>query len=353
MHPFVAIVCMGYIFSFFVIFSKIDKKFLFLILLILIILADGLRWEMGIDWASYKRMFDQLVMPGVELGFRFYVWLLASVTNNYSIFLFLTAIIIYVGNLGLLFYSTRSLIAVTYVLSILPWYSGSMRQFMASAFVVAAMHALTLGKKRRFLFLILMGSSFHITAILLLPSLFLYGLHPMYVIFLLLVSFPISIFFFRFLGNLGPLLDIIFASEKDFTASFGSTEGVNPVLGTLRKIYSFSIPIFLTVTSHRVLSSKKIIFFAGLSLFSFLMYLIGVNYMALLASRMDYYFSVLTFAFFIGFLDSKLKSRTNRVVLLLFVMSLSAISYSRMTELSLFYPYSSVFYNTDLGREMY
>jgi hypothetical protein len=357
MHPYVAIVCMGYIFSFLVIFSKIDKKVLFLILLISIILVDGLRWEMGVDWESYKAMFDKHVMTGVEFGFRLYVQLMSSVTNNYSIFTFLTAIIVYVGNLGLLFYSTRSLVAVTFVLSTLPWYSGSMRQFIASGFVVGALYALTLGKKWRFLLLILMGSSFHITAFLMIPFLFFYGLHPLYVIFLLLVSFPITIFLFRFLDDLGPLLEIVFGSEKNFSARLnqngGATEATNPVLGFLRKIYSFSVPIFFAVTSSRILGNKKILFYGGVSTFSFLMYIIGVNYMQLLASRMSYYFSVLAFSFFIGFLDRELKGRTNRVVLLLFVISLSAITYTRMSEFSLFYPYSSVFYNTNLSRELY
>jgi len=357
MHPYVAIVCMGYIFSFLVIFSKIDKKVLFLILLISIILVDGLRWEMGVDWESYRLWFYGKPMTGVEFGFRFYVQLISSLTNNYSIFIFLTAIIVYVGNLGLLFYSTRSLVAVTFVLSTLPWYSGSMRQFIASGFVVGALYALTLGKKWRFLLLILMGSSFHITAFFMIAFLYFYGLHPLYMIFLLLVSFPIIIFLFRFLGDLGPLLEIVFASEKDFSnrlnVNEGASEATNPVLGFLRKVYSFSVPIFFAVTSSRILGNKKILFYGGVSAFSFLMYVVGVNYMQLLASRMSYYFSVLAFSFFIGFLDRELKGRTNRVVLLLFVISVSAITYSRMTEFSLFYPYSSVFYNTNLGRELY
>jgi hypothetical protein len=352
-HPFVAIVCIGYFFSILAIFTKIDKKILLLILLVLIIVADGLRWEMGVDWNSYKIMFDTSRMSGIEFGFRFYVSLMSLVTNNYSIFIFITSIIIYVGNVGLLYYSTKSLVAVTYVLSILPWYSGSMRQFIATAFVVGAMHALTLGEKWKFLWLILIGSSFHITAFLMMPFLFFYGLQPLYVIFIFLASFPITIFFFRFLDDLGPLIDIVFASEKDFASRLVQAKGANPVLGSLRKIYSLSVPIFFAVTSSRILISKKVLFFGSLSLFTFLTYLVGVNYMQVLAGRMDYYFSVLAFSFFIGFLDNKLKGRTNRLVLLLFVMSLSAISYSRMTELSLFYPYSSVFYNTDLSRELY
>ncbi|MDC3106261.1 EpsG family protein [Gammaproteobacteria bacterium] len=335
------------------IFTRANKSFLFIILLLLIIGADGLRWEMGVDWLSYKKMFETNLMPGIEFGFRYYVLLLSSLTDNYSVFIFITSVIIYLGNLGVLYYSTRSLLAVSFVLSILPWYAGSMRQFLAASFFALALHFLLKKEKLKFLAWTFLASSFHITAFLLIGILFLYGLHPVYILIILLLSFPLTITLFGYLGALGSLLEIVFASEKDFARRLVVTGDVNPLLGALRKVYSFSLPCVLLISNKRLWSDKKVIFLGSVSLFTFLIYLIGVNYMQILAGRMDYYFSVLIFSFFIGFIDGQLKSSFNKLLLLVFVISLSAVSISRLTEFPLFYPYSSVFYNIDLDRELY
>ena len=83
-HPFVLICSLGYLFAFLsIIFPNKKRESLsFVILLILIILADGLRWQMGIDWDSYKKMFDTYLMPGVEFGFRSYIFAITYFTNN-------------------------------------------------------------------------------------------------------------------------------------------------------------------------------------------------------------------------------------------------------------------------------
>jgi hypothetical protein len=353
MHPFLFIIYLGFAFAFLSIFTKVNKFNLFIILLLLIIGADGLRWEMGVDWENYKRMFETNNMPGIEFGFKFYVLFLSSLTDKYSVFIFITSVIIYLGNLGALYYSTRSLLAVSFVLSILPWYAGSMRQFIAMSFVSLAINFLLKKKRLKFITITLFASSFHITAFLMILIMFLHGLHPVITLMIFVASFPIMIIFFQYLGSLGALLEVVFASEKDFASRLATTEATNPLFGSLRKVYTFSLPLTLMVTNKKLRSNTTMVFLGSVSLFTFLIYLIGVNYMQILASRMDYYFSVLTFSFFIGFLDTELKNKFNKLVLLIFVISLFLVSQSRMTEFELFYPYSSIFYNTDLGRELY
>ena len=354
-HPFVLIFCLGYLFVFISILSPNKKReiLFFAILLILIVLADGLRWEMGVDWKSYKKMFDTGLMPGVEFGFRWYVQLISSFTSEYSIFIFITALLIYFGNLIILYKDTHSLLAVSFVLSILPWFSGSMRQFIATAFVSAALVALPKMNKKHFIFLILMGTIFHLSAFLLMPIIFMYGVSPIIIFIIFILCFPITVYLFNFLGSLGQMLDFLFASEKDFTHHLGNDQQVNPLLGTLRKFYSLTLPFFITVFSPQLLSNKKIVFYGGMSIFTFVIYFLGINYMQILSSRLDYYFSVLALSFLIGHVDKSITRRSNKIFLAVFVISLSIVSYTRMTEFSLFYPYSSIFYNEDLERELY
>ena len=355
LHPFVLICFLGYFFSLISIISP-NKKielFYFYALLILIIVFDGLRWEMGIDWNSYKKMFDTGLMPGVELGFRSLVQFVSSITSNYSVFIFISAVIIYVGNLVILYKNTKSLLAVSFVLSILPWFSGSMRQFIATVFVSAAFVALTQHKKKNFLIFLLLGSLFHISAFLLSPIIFLYGSSVLSILIVFLISFPLTVYLFNFLGLLGQYLDFLFLSEKDFTHHLGNDQAVNPLLGSLRKLYSLSLPFLIVIFSPKLRENKIIVFYAGISIFTFLAYFLGINYMQILSSRLDYYFSVLALSFLIGHVDKSITRKSNKIFLAIFVISLSVVSYTRMTEYSLFYPYSSIFYNENLERELY
>lgn len=55
----------------------------------------------------------------------------------------------------------------------------------------------------------------------------------------------------------------------------------------------------------------------------------------------------------IGLLDKSFNTKGNRLFLFFFVASLVGVFYYRLEFMDLFHPYSSIFYNYDLHRDLY
>ena len=63
------------------------------VIISLLIIFDGLRWEMGTDWEAYYSHFSVVKYQSrsnFELGFIWYPRLIRNITGNYSIYLFIT-----------------------------------------------------------------------------------------------------------------------------------------------------------------------------------------------------------------------------------------------------------------------
>ncbi len=98
--------------SFFVLLSilpgklnRVSKLAIFGIVLFFI-LADGLRWQMGTDWQSYKDNYDLIqekFTPGFDIGFEYFTLFMNSIHNNYSLYLFVISFFIF----GVLFYKFK------------------------------------------------------------------------------------------------------------------------------------------------------------------------------------------------------------------------------------------------------
>ena len=76
-----------------------------------LVFHDGFRWETGCDWIPYSRYFDKLFVdytlenPTFEIGYFLFLAPIRLVTDNYSVYLIIHAIVFY----GLIFYTVFKL----------------------------------------------------------------------------------------------------------------------------------------------------------------------------------------------------------------------------------------------------
>ncbi len=330
---------------------------IFWILVILLLIFDGLRWEMGTDWNPYYKIFiladtyvDAGKPPGFEHGYIYYNSLIRFFTDNYSYFLFITTAFIYIG----IFYAVAkitnySLLSLFYLFSTLPWYSGSLRQMMASVFFVFALKAVIDRKVYVFFACIIVGALFHTSIIVFMPIYILYGLSAAILVFIYGLLVVISIYSRQLIYLLDYLIS--FYTDRSYAHRIGGTLAQsNPVLGMTRKILTV-IGVYFFVHPIRYIKnidschSDKIKFLLFLVSLSPILYYIGTYHIDHVSSRLDIYISILSLAMLIGVLDTTLKTKVRRVLLFFFVIVLSAIFYYRLEYMNLFHPYSSIFYN--------
>jgi hypothetical protein len=153
------------------------KRALYLLAYLLLIFQVGLRWETGTDWDHYLAQFEAVTdfsstapsLSSPEYGYNISVWLIKSISSNYSVFLLLHAAIFF----ALVFNSIGRYTGIL-CLPLMLFYAetmgvmGSNRQLIAVAIGFFGLRYLYDGQIYRFLFFVALACMFHTSAIILL-----------------------------------------------------------------------------------------------------------------------------------------------------------------------------------------
>ena len=341
-------------------FDVKNKKLLFFLIILPISLLDGLRWEMGADWVSYYSYFtDDSYSVSFDPGFILYTEIIKGFTDNYSVYLLITSLFIYIGIFyGVFRITDGSFIALFYLIGTIPWYSGSMRQMMACVFFVWAFKAVIDRKPIHYSVLMLLGILFHVTVIVFAPMYLIYGMSTVFYVLLFAMLITVSSFTDKMLFILENVMRM-YGFDKNMATYLGGTyELSNPILGFLRKILTLSgLFVFTLISKSSVMVDSvkwdKLKFSLVLSSLSILFYYIGTYKISHVSSRLDIYTGIIVTSILIGFIDKSLAKKSNRILFYLFVLSLVGVFYYRLLWMDLFHPYSSIFYNYDLNRELH
>ncbi len=338
------------------------KKSFFWAFIFILIIFDGLRWQMGTDWFSYYNYFqiaNNYFSPRFEPGFMLYTRLIRSFTENYSVYLLITTSAIYIGIFYTVFKITKfSLLSLFFLTGTIPWYSGSLRQLMASIFFTIALKAVIERKLKYYIILMLLGITFHVTNLAFLPMYWLYGMTTS-----MFLTIFVSLFAILSLMELKysyfDILIHIFDPGKSIENRIGGTLAEShPAFGLLRKVLTLIGYIYFWNRS-KLFSNKdkpdqaKVKFFLYMTSFSVAFYIIGTYYISLFSSRLDIYTGIICASVLTGLLETSFKSKQTRVLLFVFVLILVIIFYSRLQMMDLFHPYSSIFYNINYHRALY
>lgn len=337
-------------------------QIIFWMFILCLIVFDGLRWEMGTDWTSYfsyfknAHVYDQ---PGFEHGFLLYTYIIRNLTDNYSVYLLITTAFIYIGIFYTVFKITNySFLSIFFLTAVIPWYSGSLRQMMACVFFTLAIKSTMDKKLLHFIVLSIMGLLFHTTMIVTFPIYWIYGLSFL-ALTIIFFSLAVGSIFSKQLILILDWVVNFYGFNRSYSARLGGgLELSQPILGFLRKFITLSGLLYFSYLTYRVHNIHKdqwdkIKLTLFLSSLSVIFYYIGTFHIDHVSSRLNIYTGIISTAILVGLLDKSLNKKSNRILLYVFVWALQIVLYSRLELMSLFHPYSSIFYNYELHRILF
>jgi hypothetical protein len=257
--------------TFFYIFTFFSLLFLFSVLR---------RLDIGNDTLSYKKIFDNVILlgintnPEIERGFLFFVYLFTLFSKDYYSFIFLYSAIIY---LALLFfiskYSTNKFITILlFFLLFFSAYFNLFRQILAISIAFYSFESARKGKWILFVSSFLIAFTFHSSSLIILIFPFLFSIK---------FNYLSTIFLF--------IISIIFVVQRDFIVDlFVYVSGSDFYIQTDFAISTF-FNLFLAILVHFFFllflsdskisnSNKKIVnFYSWASTFSLVLSLFGLH----------------------------------------------------------------------------
>lgn len=348
--------------------SKRIKKWMIYIVLFLFVVQVGLRWETGTDWDYYLAHFEAIdnflsvlfYMPqGYEIGYSISVLLFKKISQNYSFYLIIHALVYYYLIIKSFHRYTPYLF-----LSLLMFYSltmgimGSNRQLIALAICVYSIKFILERKPFLFFLFIIIAISFHNTAAIFIIYYFLNREIKLKSLILLIGgSFIIGntllgINLFNYLGE--KIGGVIY-----YKALFYTQEGLASdselkltLIGLFKRI------VFLSVFYYNRKKISELLPFYNIMLNGYIVgiaiYFLFKDILIVMVSRGSIYFTVMESLL----ITSQLllyKSKKNKTVFLLMLLVFSILFFYQSIAAypDLFLPYKGVFINTDYSRFMY
>ncbi len=351
-------------------FFRINKKLQLILLTIAFVILSvfiGLRWETGNDWFPYIEYYSNLVSlddhsESFEIGFRSISYLMKSIGLNYSLnLLLITSFYLFIF-IYLIFQHTTApllLVLIFYCTYLLGW-MGTSRQIIAISLVMLSFEFYYKERKWITYSLILIASTFHISAVLVYLTLPFLKLN---LTLKKIISLLIILFLFGIAANgvMEVVLSYIGSSQDIWMRMQGYVDQSISDLNTnsgdnilifwyLKRIMYLAIFLYF----YDSLNEGKLRFYFNLYLLSIFIFFIFINIIPMIALRLSGYFSFYELFLFAGMLRRNLSAKN--IIWFLFVILLS---FQRMYTSFMIYhpednlPYKSIFINQEVlrGRE--
>lgn len=347
---------------------KRQIKYLIMVLMVIIIsIIEGLRYETGTDWIPYYEFFytPTIFETGLfEIGYVYFQILVKKFTENYIVFLFLlTSLKNFIIYSSLYKLSNKSLIVIPIFFSGTIGYIGANRQWIAVAFVMLSYININNWHKWIYLFL---GFLFHRSVLLIVPLLILdkYILKKIkvknfFIKFFIIFTFIIFlkntllniyinlalIIFENFWKN-----SIIIDKFKYYLLPF-QIEYLNMILGILKNSIILII-YFIINKKNKVIYQKYDSFILFGFIFGLLNYTLFYGKMQVLVARGGIYFFSIFTPLILNLIIKELNSYKKLIGYFIIILY-SVFTFYRGISIypELFIPYKSIFYNKEYKRE--
>lgn len=357
------------IFVFLELFNKdiIEKyKYVFaFICFTLFVFQDGFRWETGTDWEPYYNFFEDLTISihpedsEFDIGYVLFSYVIRILTDNYTVFLTIFAILFYSAFFYLIFKSSDfpfTSILIFYMGTV--YYMGMNRQFMAMIFYAIGLVGLVNGKKMQYIIMLIIGAFFHKTILMGIIALFVNKkINSTIIASILLITTLIA-----FSGIINKLPIGIFAvlgeqagdKMEYYSINGDATSMTSMILATIRRLI-WIIP--LMIFDKQILEKPK-----GYYLF-FNLYMIGTIFyilcngtiLQIIVSRALIYFNIMEM-FMVPVALSLLKPNYGKLIVT-FMLTGYVILYTHKgftgygEGTDYFLPYKGIFINTNYNRQ--
>ena len=253
--------------------------------------ADTSAYIRTFQAASWYDLYNLDFTPGSPWGFVILQILFKTViSSNYHAWLMFLAVISG-ACVAVTFkkYSTNFFYTVFMFLTLttFTWMMNGIRQFLAVSILFACTPWLIDRKMWKYCFAVVLCSTIHATCIIMLPIYFMVNSKPWRTKTLIIILGVILVFAFteKFTG----LLDRLLADTtySDSVSHFAGDDGVNPL-----RVIVYSVPTFLAFLGRKILSrydDQCVDVFVNLSIFTSLLYAIGMATSGILMGRLPIY----------------------------------------------------------------
>jgi len=343
--------------------DRIIHLFYFITYLMIIILV-GLRWETGTDWMAYVEHFEGIsdfastspLLTQMEYGYSILCYLVKIFSSNYTTLLIIHSIIYYffifkgIKRLSPYFFLSV-LLFCAFTMGVL----GSHRQLLAVALIFYGTKFIFSRNFILYLFIVLIASIFHTTALLCIILYFLNrDFSTIALISIICIAFvlgktniPAKAFgLIGALDGIGDKLMFYLEGGKDTAKEYGVS-----IIGLIKRLLFVGVFIY-----GKDSLSKKIPYYAAILNFyivGIVVYFLFSSSLTVLVSRGGLYFNVFE-PVLISCQLLLFTSAKDRVILAsgLFIFTIFYFTQSIAEYPDLFLPYKGLFINTDYVREL-
>ncbi|RRJ88481.1 EpsG family protein [Flavobacterium macacae] len=327
---------------------------IYVLICVILIFHDGLRWEMATDFKPYLDHFLSINYRfsdyDFEIAYTTLVYLINSFFGSYTLLLLLLATIVYT-----LYYSAFKIMTPFLGVAFLIYYTtmigmlGSNRQLVALALCFYAIQFIV--NKKIFYFAFTIGAAFlfHKTAIIMLPFYFLNSsFKNKYVIICFVICIILS--YSEAVMNIFEIVTLkIFPSlfeDKSNAYLSNNDEFSNSFIGTIFGILRKLIPvIILFYLRKNKFQNDYFNIISNLMLVSLFSYILFNNNLQFLVGRLTIYFSIyecIVYSWFMFYIAKNKPKLITVFFLVLFLMSFVFFNRSIAIYPELFIPYRSV-----------
>lgn len=361
MEVYLTVLTVFFIFSFVEVFTanKLAKKFVLGLSWLIAVLVIGLRWETGTDWYPYLGFFqdsvrwqDVMEMWSIEKGYGILNWLVRNITDNYSVFLFVHAMVFY----GLLLIGFSKI--TKYPQTAFMFYFGSNlgivgsnRQLLALAIIVFSLPYIFNKRIKSYILAVILAFSFHSTAFLNAAYIFLNRYISNKWIWLTLIialAIGISPLPLQIFGLFGGLGDLYLNKTDAYISSADEIKGLT-LGGVIKRLLFFTFFYLLRAKVARVTTHYNLLF-NGYWL-SIIIYLLFSSALPIMINRGSLYFNIMECLLFVSIL-SIFKNPIHKALYLIFllVISITLMYQSLQAYPEAFIPYKGIFHNQNYQR---
>jgi len=337
--------------------KKYSHKTLFLVIFLFFILSF-IRWETGTDWEAYYQTFTRIETPwksfyddysNFEPGFMILYHIAKTLSNSYTMMLFIEGFIIYVC----LFKSLKRY-SIYPLYSLLMFYAMSLagiffvRQNIAVCILLCSIPYILKKEKYKFLLIVFIAFLIHRTSIVFLIAYPLF--HKYYkiktIFFIITISTIIGISFGKlFLMLLGSFNLGIITEKLNAYLSMGTTENYTTYSSTsvlIRGLVNRAFLIILYLSILNKIREKNIILngFINLNLLGVVLYVI-LTPIAFSLGRITAYFDIIQI-FIIPYLIKASSYQTKHIIMFILSIYLSFRLYTIISSFpDLYIPYKT------------
>jgi len=337
-------------FAFYDIFGYNKKAYTLMLFSVIawFIFHDGFRWGIATDWEVYRTYFEECL--DYEISFELgYVWanqLIRSVTDNYSVFLILHAVTIYLLiSRTIIKYSPYPFFSFFLLYCTMLSYLGMNRQYIAVAICFFSIKFILDRNFWKFLLCIILAVFFHSSALLFILAYFLtkkfetryyvviLGVAIIISILGIINKFPLEIFFL--VGdNIGDKAEF-YGNNKLVDVSI-----ISALLGILKRIMWIALALFF---DDRIKFKNNYYFFFNLYVVGTVLYILFNNtVLQVVVSRGIIYYN-LAEIIILPYLITIFKDNLSRKIIFLLIAIYSFFVIEKGMN----------FYKMDLGYDIY